>query len=383
MPNKLIPQRIDNIDALDADDLRALLPADDPFLHPGFLGAVERHGAASPELGWHPHHLVLRDAHSRLAAMLPLYLKTNSFGEFIYDWSWARAFEQAGIAYYPKLFTGLPYTPATGPRLWIRADQDRAASQKLLIDATIELAQAHGLSSWHVAFPDAADAQAFEAAGLIVRHDVQYHWLQREDAPYRDFVDYLAAFSADKRRKVRAERRKVREAGIEIDTLAGHEIPMPLWDDIHALYTATFDKYGNYPAFSARCLADIGKSLKERMVVFLARRGSTSVATAICFRSDTALFGRYWGAAERIDGLHFELCYYQGIDYCLRHGLQRFEPGAGGEHKIARGFEPVTVTTLHWIADVRMREALRIFLSRNAVAVERYAGEAGMHLPFK
>ena len=378
--------RLDILDTIEdiGPDLRRLLPCErDPFLDAGFLGALERHGAAAPELGWHPQHLVLRDADGSAVAMLPLYLKTNSFGEFIYDWAWARAFEQSGIAYYPKLFTGLPYTPATGPRIWVRRDRDRAELQRALIGAAIELARKHDLSSWHIAFPAADEVAAFEAAGLIARHDVQYHWHQRAAAPYRDFDDYLAAFSADKRRKARAERRKVREAGVAIETLAGHKIPASVWTDIHALYAATFDKYGNYPAFSARCLADMGAALQERMVVFLARRDDTPIATAICFRSDTTLYGRYWGAVERVDGLHFELCYYQGIDYCLRHGLTRFEPGAGGEHKVARGFEPVTVTTLHWIADPRMREVLRQHLRRNAEAIENYADEASMHLPFK
>jgi hypothetical protein len=369
---------VDSIVEIDASSFSRLTPPNDPFISHAFLAALERHGAAGPRLGWTPQHLVARDDGGGIVGLLPLYIKTNSFGEFIYDWSWARAFEQSGQPYYPKLFTGVPYTPATGPRLWVYGDNADNV-RKALIDAAIALAQKH-LSSWHVAFPDSKDKAALESAGLLVRHDVQYHWQQRG---YRDFDDYLAGFSSTKRRKVRAERRKVVEADIGIEVLTGDSVEPALWASIHALYTATFDKFGNYPALSVDCLAEIGLALSGRMVVFVAWRGGQAVATSICFRNDNTLYGRYWGSSERIDGLHFELCYYQGIEYCLRHGLQRFEPGAGGEHKIARGFEPVQVTTMHWIADPQMRDILRQHLQRSAIAVEQYAAEAGMHLPFK
>jgi predicted N-acyltransferase len=374
---------VDSILDIDAEGFRYVTPEGDPFLSQGFLGALERHGAAAPHLGWTPQHLVAHDSQGQLAGLLPLYVKTNSFGEFIYDWSWASAFEQSGLAYYPKLFSGIPYTPATGARLWVRSDEDAGNVRNALIDTAIELAQENRMSSWHVAFPDADDCAALTSAGLLVRHDVQYHWQHHAEDHYRDFDDYLASFSADKRRKVRAERRKVIEAGVEIEVLIGNAISPALWIQIHALYVSTFDKYGNYPALSAQCLAEIGQALGDRMVVFVARRNGDPVATSICFRNNDTLYGRYWGAAERIDGLHFDLCYYQGIEYCLRHGLQRFEPGAGGEHKIARGFEPVSVTTLHWIADERMREILRKHLQRNSDAVEQYAEEVREHLPFK
>ena len=373
---------VDSILDIDANRFRQLVPADDPFLSHAFLAALERHGAAASRLGWTPQHLVARNNEGDIVGILPLYIKTNSFGEFIYDWSWARAFEQSGLPYYPKLFSGIPYTPATGSRLWVAA-VDAGSIRMALIHAAISLAQHYHMSSWHVAFPAAEDEAALVSAGLLVRHDVQYHWQQRANKDYVDFDDYLSGFASDKRRKVRAERRKVMEAGIAIEALAGNEVTAALWTDVHTLYSATFDKYGNYPALTEACLADIGQSLGDRMVVFVAKRDGLPVATSICFRNDDTLYGRYWGAAERIDGLHFELCYYQGIEYCLRHGLRRFEPGAGGEHKIARGFEPVQVKTLHWIADPHMREILRKHLARSADAVEQYAAEASEHLPFR
>ena len=370
---------IDSILEIDAESFGRLVPASDPFLSRAFLAALERHGAAGPRLGWTPQHLAARNGNDEIVGLLPLYVKTNSFGEFIYDWSWARAFEQSGVPYYPKLFSGIPYTPATGARLCV-CGRDGDNVRRALINAAISLAEQNQLSSWHVAFPSLPDQNALEAAGLLLRHDVQYHWQQRG---WSDFGDYLSSFASDKRRKVKAERRKVADAGIEIEVLTGDAVAPDLWVLIHALYASTFDKFGNYPALSEQCLAEIGAALGDRMVVFVARRNGQPVATSLCFRNDDTLYGRYWGAAERIDGLHFELCYYQGIDYCLRHGLQKFEPGAGGEHKIARGFEPVQVTTLHWIADSRMREVLRKHLQRSSDAVEQYAADAGAHLPFK
>lgn len=370
---------VDSILDIDAASVDRLLPANDPFLSRAFLAALECHGAAGPQLGWTPQHLVARSGDDEIVGLLPLYVKTNSFGEFIYDWSWAHAFEQSGVPYYPKLFSGIPYTPATGARLWV-AGEHADVVRSALIDAAISLAQQNHLSSWHVAFPSIADQSTLASAGLLTRHDVQYHWQQRG---WKNFDDYLSSFASAKRRKVRAERRKVAEANIKIDVLAGDAVAADLWTIIHALYSSTFDKFGNYPALSEQCLAEIGAALGDRMVVFVARCEGLPVATSICFRNDDTLYGRYWGAAKRIDGLHFELCYYQGIEYCLRHGLKRFEPGAGGEHKIARGFEPVQVTTMHWIADPRMREILRMHLEKNSDAVEQYATEAGAHLPFK
>jgi hypothetical protein len=376
----LHPEILRSLEDVTASDWAALAPGNDPFLKRDFLAALERHGAVVPDVGWTPHHLAVRDDERRIVGLLPLYLKQNSFGEFVYDWSWANAYRQAGIAYYPKLFTGIPYTPVTGARLLARAGVDRQAVRQHLVQAALQLVRDNGLSSWHVAFPDAGEIEMLEEAGLLARRDVQFHWFNRG---YRHFPDFLATLASDKRRKLKAEQRKVREAGIAIEQLYGDEIPADLWPRLHALYAATFDKFGNYPAISAACFAEIGQALAGQMVVFVARQDQTPVAVSICYRSDEALYGRYWGAAGRFDGLHFELCYYQGIDYCIREGLTRFEPGAGGEHKIARGFEPTAVTTLHWIADPRMRELLRTHLARVDQSVENYRAEAAEHLPFR
>jgi uncharacterized protein len=365
---------------VDAAALDALLPPGDPFANRSFLVALESHRAVDPSLGWSPAHVAARDEQGHLVGLLPLYFKGNSFGEFIYDWSWAAAFRQAGIAYYPKLFSGIPYTPATGARLWTQAGPLQQDIRRALIEAAMGLAREQGLSSWHVAFPAADESALLEAAGLLVRKDVQFHWFNRG---YRHFPDFMHTLASDKRRKLKAEQRKVAEAGIVIEQCHGDAIDPALWQQLHALYVSTFDKFGNHPAISADCFAEIGKALGSAMVVFIARLSGVPVAVSICFRSADVLYGRYWGASGRFDGLHFELCYYQGIDYCIREGLARFEPGAGGEHKIARGFEPTAVTTLHWIADPQMREVLRSHLVRVDASIETYREEAAEHLPFR
>ncbi len=376
----LATEYLTSIDEVDAAALDALLPPQDPFANRAFLSALERHGAVHPSLGWSPGHIALRDVRQQLIGLLPLYFKGNSFGEFIYDWSWAAAFRQAGIAYYPKLFSGIPYTPATGSRLWVKAGAAQQDTRRALIDAAINLAAEKGFPSWHVAFPHADEVPLLEAAGLLARKDIQFHWFNRG---YRHFPDFMQTLSSDKRRKLKAEQRKVAEAGIEIEQLHGDTIDHELWQQLHALYANTFDKFGNHPAISAACFAEIGQAAGKGMVVFIARLAGVPVAVSICYRSTDALYGRYWGASGRFDGLHFELCYYQGIDYCIREGLARFEPGAGGEHKIARGFEPTPVTTMHWIADPRMRDVLRTHLARVDRSMESYREEAAEHLPFR
>ncbi|HEX5392313.1 MAG TPA: GNAT family N-acetyltransferase [Rhodocyclaceae bacterium] len=356
--------------------VRRMQVGDDPFLLPGFLEALEHHGVAGPDMAWQARHLLLSDELGNGVGWMPLYLRGHSFGDFLRDWSWSGAWERLGHDYYPKLVTGIPYTPVTGPRLLT----DDAALRPALVDAALQAVEAFGASSWHVAFPTADEAALLESRGLLLQPQVQFQWFNRG---YRDFDDYLATFASDKRRKVRAERRKVAEAGVEIQVLGGHQVPPELWPRLHQLYANTFRRYGNYPAITAACYADMAAAMGDRMQVFIARRLEDVVAVAICYRSGTTLYGRYWGSDEDIPGLHFDLCYYQGIDYCIRHGLDRFEPGAGGEHKLARGFEPTRVVTAHWIAQAQMREVLRRHLTQLDAAIEDYRQEAASHLPFR
>jgi uncharacterized protein len=357
-----------------------LCPPGHPFLNADFLAILERHGAAGPACGWQAQHLVARDGDGHIVGLLPLYARSNSHGDFIHDWSWAAAYQQLGRAYYPKLLSGLPHTPAAGPRLLVGDGPDQAAIRRALIDGALALARESGASSWHVAFPEAAERETLAEAGLLISHNVQFQWLA---GGCREFDDYLATFTAEKRRKVRAERRRVDNSGLAIEICHGDEIAAAEWPALHALYASTFEKFNNYPVFSPACFAELAATLGRRMVAFIARDGRHPVAVSLCFRSDEALYGRYWGCRGNYHSLHFELCFYQGIAYCLRHGLQRFEPGAGGEHKIARGFTPTLVHSAHWLRDPAMHKLIGRHLALQGGAVAAYRDEAASHLPFR
>ncbi len=357
-----------------------LTPERHPFLNADFLSILERHEAAGPANGWHPSHLLATDADDSVLGIAPSYIKTNSHGDFVRDWSWAAAYQQLGKTYYPKLLTALPHTPAGGPRLLAAAGADSARIQRHLVEAGKDIVAANQFSSWHVALPAADEVELLRASGLLVSHDVQFHW---HDHGYGDFDGFLAAFISERRRKVKAERRKVSESGLHIEIRHGDEIAPEQWPALHRLYAATFDKFGNYAAFSSDCFAELGATLGRGMVVFIARAGLEPVALSICFRSADTLYGRYWGSLGQYHSLHFELCFYQGIAYCLREGLTTFEPGAGGEHKVARGFAPTIVRSCHWIADERMRHLIGQHLARQQGGIAAYAEEAATHLPFR
>ena len=357
-----------------------LCPTGDPFLNVDFLSILEKHGPAGRECGWVAQHLLATDAHGDVLGLLPLYFRFNSHGDFIRDWSWAAAYQQLGRIYYPKLLSGLPHTPAAGPRLLAVEGPDTSLIHQALIGGALALADEHKASSWHVAFPDEENKAVLQNAGMLISHNVQFHWLNDGCG---DFDGYLASFAADKRRKVRAERRRVSESGLTLEVRHGDEIDPAEWPALHALYASTFEKFNNHAVFTAPCFAELALALGRRMVLFIARDAGQPVALSLCFRSDQVLHGRYWGCSGNYHSLHFELCFYQGIAYCLREGLQRFEPGAGGEHKIARGFTPSMVHSAHWIADPKMRTLIARHLEQQGGAVQAYRDEAADHLPFR
>lgn len=361
-------------------DWERLCPTGDPFLNADFLTTIERHGAAGEEWGWQPCHLVATDENETVLGILLLYVKSHSHGDFIYDWSWASAYRQLGHEYYPKLMTCVPHTPATGPRLLVAEGAEAERICEALIHGAKTLADQIGASSWHVAFPCEGNHKSLRNSGLLFSHQLQFHWL---DQGCGDFEGYLATFSSAKRKKVRAERRRVAESGLQISVLHGDEIDPTEWPRLHSLYAATFDKFNNHAVFSAACFAELAATLGRRMVVFVARNQGKAVAVSLCFRSDDTLYGRYWGCDGEYHSLHFELCFYQGIAYCLREGLSRFEPGAGGEHKIARGFTPTVVHSAHWICNPKMRRMIDLHLQRQEQAIAEYRDEAAEHLPFR
>ncbi|MBK1679099.1 GNAT family N-acetyltransferase [Rhodocyclus tenuis] len=360
------------------EEWQQLATGGDPFSSREFLAAAEETGAASPALAWQPLHLSLRERDGHLAGLLPLYLRQHSFGDFSRDWNWPPAWQRAGLDYYPKLVSGIPFTPSPGPRLLARGDAP-AALRPALIRAAIEVAAECHASSWQCLFVNEAERTLLADAGLLLRRGVQFHWINRG---YSDFADFLASFSAEKRKKIRREQRAVAEAGLRIETRHGDEIDATLWQALHRHYRDTFMRYGNHPAFPLDFFQRVGRELGRRMVVFIAWRDEQPVASAICYRSDRVLYGRHWGSDIECPGLHFELSYYQGIDYAIAKGLSRFEAGAQGEHKLARGFEPSATWSAFWIADPRMRNALADFIRREDDTVQDYAAEMARHLPY-
>jgi predicted N-acyltransferase len=362
---------------------------DCPFLRHEFLSALEDTGCAAPSTGWTASHIGLFDGEQLLAAC-PAYRKTHSWGEFVFDFGWARAYERHQLHYYPKLTCMAPFSPVNGPRLLVRADADvttlhtavppRATLHDALIAQLEQLTAAQRLSSAHALFIDSAERDAFATRGWLLRRDVQFHW---NNAGYRDFEDYLARFSAEYRKKIRRERRRCAEAGITFRMVPAHTLPPETLRHVHALHAHTFHLHGHQPYLSLRCFMQLAATLPDAMWVTLALRDEQLLAAAVFFRSSTTLYGRYWGAAEAQHSLHFETCYHQGIEFCIAQGLQRFEPGTQGEHKISRGFEPALTWSAHHIADPRFRAAIGEFLEAEAPAVNQYAAQVAAHTPYR
>jgi predicted N-acyltransferase len=371
-------QRIEDVDAAAWDRLN---PRGYPFLAHGFLAALERHGAVAPETGWHPHHLALFDG-ATLVAAAPAYLKTHSWGEFVFDFAWAEAYARNGLDYYPKLVAAVPFTPATGPRLLL----DPARDPEPLADALARGAQAvvdrAGLSSAHWLFPHPADAEYLRAAGYSIRHGCQYHWYNRG---YADFEAFLGALSAKKRKNIRRERRQVSEQGIGFRWIPGTQARDHDWLTMYQFYQDTFDRHGNPSFLEADFFPGLGNSLGDAVLLVLAYQGDNEepVAGALFLKGADTLFGRYWGTRRDIPGLHFETCYYQGIDFCIEHGLASFEPGAQGEHKLLRGFSPVTTRSCHWVRDPVFREAVGRALATERHQVSLYREAARAHEAFR
>ena len=350
-----------------------------PYLRHEFLLALETQGCLGERVGWQPYHLLIEGPEGRLLAALPQYLKFNSFGEFVFDWSWAEAHERAGLAYYPKLVVAAPFTPATGPRLLLapEAGGDGELAGEV-IDLAIEAAREAGVSSLHWLF--ATDAGLSTSPLLMRRAGCQFHW---ENRGYGSFEDFLGQLTAKRRKEILRERRQVREAGVELVQLAGTEVSPAEWRTFHALYRGTFDKHGNYPALTYAFFQEVAATMGEQVRLVMARRGGKIIAAAYFLVGDDCLYGRYWGAMEEIPGLHFEACYYQGIEYCIDQGLRRFEPGAQGEHKISRGFLPSRTWSYHWMAHPGFRSPIARFLERESVMIEDYINRLMARSPYK
>jgi hypothetical protein len=373
------PRSISSLSEVGADEWNRIA-GDNPFLRHEFLSALERSGCVGAQTAWRPCHLTLRDSKNLLIAALPLYLKYDSRGEFVFDWSWADAYDRAGLNYYPKLVSAIPFTPATGTRFLLDASLSAEALAKTLLQGARRLASDAEASSMHVLFPSDREKQWLDQDGFLCRKSCQFHW---HNEGYSDFDDFLGHFSSAKRKKARRERRRIAEANISFEQLRGDEPSRSDWDAIFEFYSRTFMRRGRPPYLNRAMFEEITQTMPKNLVIMLARFERQPIATAICFRGGDTLYGRYWGSLADFHSLHFETCYYQGIEYCIREGLQRFEPGTQGEHKISRGFRPTATWSCHWLDNPSFHAAVEDFLARETSHVDLYMEQVEEHVPYR
>lgn len=366
------------------DSLAGIVPAEwdalaggQPFLRHAFLHGLELTGCVGADSGWQACHLVLRDpGDGCLAAAAPLYLKEHSYGEYVFDWAWARAYQQHGLDYYPKLLCAVPFTPVAGPRLLARGREER----ELLVKALLAVLQARRCSSLHVLFPPAEQGEVLERGGAMLRQGVQFHW---RNPGYADFEEFLAGLHRDKRKKIRQERRRVADAGVRLRRVTGREASDELIRFFHRCYRNTYREHGSTPYLNLAFFRHLAAALGEHVLLVVAERDGRDIAAALDIFDQETLWGRHWGALEHVPGLHFEACYYQGIEFCIERRLALFEGGAQGEHKLARGFLPVATWSAHAIADQRFAAAIGDFLGRESAGITEYMDELQEHAPYR
>ncbi len=366
-----------SIDEIPAQQWNRLVRGNYPFLNHSFLSAVERFDCVGEQVGWLPRHLICQQDQTLVAAM-PVYEKHNSWGEFVFDHAWANAFHQYGVRYYPKLINAAPFTPACGQRILIAGTHPGEWAQKL-VRAAKTYAREHGYSGVHCLFPEPGDYQLLNRLDAVSRYDCQFHWHNRG---YTRFGDFLETLKSRKRKTILRERRKVVEANVQIQWLNGNEASAANWHEFARLYQKTYDRKYGIPAFNPAFFTAVSEAMPDQVHLVSAQVDGQSVAAALLYSDDTTLYGRHWGCDHYIDCLHFEVCYYQGIEYCIRHGLQRFDPGAQGEHKIARGFEPTRTRSLHWMSDNPFNQAIAQFVRREQTGVQRYMEAVAAHSPY-
>jgi predicted N-acyltransferase len=371
---------ISDFSTIDERDWDQLEHEDNPFLSWTFLNALEASGSVVAETGWKPHHLALFQ-NGQLVAFAPTYIKTHSHGEFVFDWAWADAYHRHGLQYYPKLLTAIPYTPVTGPRLLTRAGHSGSADlRNILLKLAADECERLDLSSWHYNFTGNADSAALEQTALLQRCDLQFHWSNRA---YDSFDAFLRSLRSRKRKNIRRERRRVHEAGIRFEWKSSRDLTAQDLDFVHMCYCNTFRTYGNRAALRPAFFRMIRDGLADRMHVLLAYREGQALAMSLFFSGNARLYGRYWGCIEEVPGLHFEAAYYQGMDYCIEQGLDVFESGAQGEHKISRGFVPAPTRSFHLVRHEAFKSAIGEFLERESGWQDDYRDELALHNPFR
>lgn len=374
---------ISSLNELNSNEWNSLLVDDNPFLRYEFLSALEKNNCLGEQFGWYPHHLVVRDSNKNMVAACPLYIKTNSYGEFVFDWSWASAFDQAGLDYYPKLVSSIPYTPATGKRLLVSPQLNpftRSYLSNEVVNACINEASKLSMSGMHWLFNDYDENIYFENLNFMFRLGYQYHWHNQN---YKSFDHFLEHFTSRKRKKIKQERRYVKEQGIKIKRIHGCDADDETWELIHVLYKSTFYRKSGIPTLSLEFFKEVSLTMGSQILLILAYKNENLIACAINFLSSHTLYGRFWGSSQDFNSLHFEACYYQGIEYAIKNSLKTFEPGAQGEHKISRGFLPTKTWSAHWIANKQFKPAINDFCEREKNYMQVEYGELMSHSPFK
>jgi uncharacterized protein len=374
---EMVLNEVPAIQAVPAAAWNALVGDDYPFLRHEFLHALEASGAVSAATGWEPCHLTLWRGEA-LVGIMPHYRKHHSRGEYVFDWAWADAWERAGGRYYPKGLSAIPFTPVPGPRLALAADVDPLAARRAMAEAW----EGSALSSWHLLFAADPEVAAWREAcpGLLARRGVQFQW---RDHGFGDFAGFLAALTAKRRKAIRRERRIVADQGLTLHRLAGGAIDAAAMAHFYRCYAITYQERGRAGYLNLDFFERLRRTMPESLVLIQARLGATPVAAALCLQGVRTLYGRYWGSEVVADCLHFEACYYQGIEHCLATGLTTFDPGTQGEHKLTRGFAPRRLTSLHHIADPRLRDAVARFCAEEAAHVAAYCRAAEAALPFR
>ena len=376
--NRRTLEVVDTLNGTAAADWNRLAGSD-PFLSHEFFSALHETGCASETAGWAPHFLMLKSGKQLIGAM-PLYLKSHSYGEYVFDHAWADAYERAGNSYYPKLQAAVPFTPVTGRRLLVREGPDRAERQAILLKAAATLANRLDVSSLHVTFPTREEWGLAGQLGFLLRNDQQFHW---RNETYGSFEDFLAALASRKRKAIRIERRRAKEGGIEIEWVTGSDLTEAHWDTFFAFYMDTGSRKWGSPYLTRTFFSLIGETMRDQILLVLAKRGEHPIAGALNFIGSDTLYGRYWGALEEHACLHFEVCYYQAIDYAIAHRLIRVEAGAQGAHKLARGYLPVPTYSAHSIADPAFRRAVAAYLKRERAAVAHEIALLGEESPYR
>jgi len=383
--NTLQLKFVDSIAAIGKSEWNRLVGIENPFTRYEFLWALEKTGCTTEETGWTPLHVAVFDAagndkQQTLVAVMPLYQKSNSYGEYVFDWSWASAYQNYGLDYYPKFVSAIPFTPSHGTRLFTDTLVNREDVAQLIFAKLQSKAEAIGASSWHILFPTEEENEIFKTIGIPARTACQFHWYNRA---YSSFDDFLASLNSRKRKNIRRERKKVAVQGRRFETIAGANITPQQWDTFYQFYQSTYMMRGMQGYLSQDFFIELGQQMPEQLIMIAALDGEKMIAAALFFRNSEKLFGRYWGSARDYQFLHFETCYYQGQEYCIQHGLKSFDSGAQGEHKIQRGFEPITTYSNHWIANQQFAQAINNFLDEERPHIEQYRSEAASLLPFR